>query len=356
MVVLHGNGRVLNYGDNLLMMIFQMWAEKELGPDSVRWLFINTEVAKMTGLQGCGLQELVKSDAVIYCGGGYFTQPPKGLLKWTIRNSIYYTLPVLFSNYVRRKRLAIFGVGIGDCNAFYSCQVRKIVDLCDKVVVRDVESLQVVQHWIGNSQKVEQLTDAALAIKGVFPTEPIREGITDQQRIIIHISKERFSDVDIVAAVENVIRYLDSKKYQIVLITDTKAPTPNEQDRIVAKLSETSNELHIHKYESVSQLTNIIMDSDIVITTKLHVGIVGSIYGKCVISIPCHSKIPRFYDHIGWAEACFDFSSETTLQEWLLMKIDLATPIAIPETITCAVDLLESGFRDYVKTIGRSKC
>src|SRR6202007_2101045 len=61
---------------------------------------------------------------------------------------------------------------------------------------------------------------------------------------------------------------------------------------------------------------------DGIVTTKLHVGIVGCAMEKPVISMPGHSKTPRFYKQVGLSEQCIsqsgDWRPELTqkLEDW----------------------------------------
>jgi hypothetical protein len=57
-------------------------------------------------------------------------------------------------------------------------------------------------------------------------------------------------------------------------------------------------------YRDPDQVLGVIKALDLVITTKLHVGIVACALGTSVLAFPAHQKTRRFYEQIGAADRC----------------------------------------------------
>ena len=58
--------------------------------------------------------------------------------------------------------------------------------------------------------------------------------------------------------------------------------------------------VYVYKYEDPIELCSLIKECNLLITSKLHVGIVGATYGKAIVSFPIHKeKIIRFYKQLG---------------------------------------------------------
>ncbi|WDU82051.1 polysaccharide pyruvyl transferase family protein [Caloramator sp. Dgby_cultured_2] len=71
-------------------------------------------------------------------------------------------------------------------------------------------------------------------------------------------------------------------------------------------------------YESPSEMTALLKIIDVVITCKLHVGVVASSFEKSVVAVACHpEKTARFYSQIGESGRCvslFDVTSEIVFE------------------------------------------
>ena len=92
---------------------------------------------------------------------------------------------------------------------------------------------------------------------------------------------------------------IDHPEYSVIVGTDNCV----DQSKILE--SETyraisCNQKTIYSYVSVRQLCDVISKVDVVITPKLHVGIVASTFEKSVISFAIHrEKTQRYYKQIG---------------------------------------------------------
>jgi polysaccharide pyruvyl transferase WcaK-like protein len=73
-----------------------------------------------------------------------------------------------------------------------------------------------------------------------------------------------------------------------------------------------------------------------IVTTKLHVGICGAVFGKRILSIPRHSKTGRLYRQLGRADVCIEGRGENSpdLEACLSGLMDgTSDPVIVPEEI-----------------------
>ena len=72
-------------------------------------------------------------------------------------------------------------------------------------------------------------------------------------------------------------------------------------------------------------------ECDMVITPKLHVGIVSSSFGKSVFSFPInYEKTKRYYKNIGYSERCIDIYTVEHDQILALLEMHHDEGIQIP--------------------------
>ena len=89
-----------------------------------------------------------------------------------------------------------------------------------------------------------------------------------------------------------------------------------------------------YQYTSAWQLCSLLNRCDLIITAKLHVGIVGSSLGKSCISFPIHAyKTKRFYEQINEDGRCImlDRANKEVVYQQLLTYYQ--RPILIPQNL-----------------------
>src|SRR5699024_10102591 len=86
----------------------------------------------------------------------------------------------------------------------------------------------------------------------------------------------------------------------------------DKDDKLKNILNEKGISLSIIPYQNPDKLINNLQEMDKIITSKLHVGIVGYALGKRTLSIPFHPKTIRFYEQIKREEFCIPVQNINT--------------------------------------------
>lgn len=110
------------------------------------------------------------------------------------------------------------------------------------------------------------------------------------------------SGMEIVLA--DIRRYLcHNPDIKVIVTSDQTKKDVYERTKELASLFEDDLALY-YEYKSPWELLSVINSAQVVVTDKLHVGIVSVNLGKNVVSLPLHSKTPRFYKQIGRLDSC----------------------------------------------------
>ena len=172
MISLHGAYYNNNFGDLLLIKIFENWIKAKVNqtivyplvPQADRDSF-RTHFPKAT----IGLEQSQRWQALIYAGGGYFGEPESNRNKtfggkW---NKRFFRLHVLPAEICLWQKIpyAILGVEAGPLsNIFVRQEVRRIVKNARVLSVRNIESKQFLQEELGIRSQINVAPDAALAL------------------------------------------------------------------------------------------------------------------------------------------------------------------------------------------------
>lgn len=308
-IIIQGAGFADNFGDVLFYDIFSREALNRnvnvnlfgVNPKVLRHLKVSESNNKKN------LKSILNSDGIVFIGGGYMGEQPYNsiikLYRWgfsTVKNILYLgILGIIF-----KKKIIVIGVGAGNITNIITRKIIKLIcNHSEKTIVRDIESYEAL---IRNGVKAEQLevtTDTALALSKYYSIDNNYERI---KSITLHISESYEICENTRILIEDIDRFLDEfPEYKLNAITDHNG---GGQDRAIESLKKRFGEkVSIYRYESPEQLINKLNTFDIVITNKLHIGIVSSALGKNVISLANHPKVKRFFKQIGYQERCIDF-------------------------------------------------
>jgi len=338
-VLLHGAFFGSNYGDFLFCKILINHLEKYkcnviLGKSSK--FFRNKFNIKRNSLE---IINLIKSDALVFAPGGYFGEPNvKGLklLRWRIR----YLLKHAYLGVLARlfhKPYAIIGIGAGPLNFWLGRIVtRYIFNGANVITVRDYESYDFIKSLGVKNKNIEICVDLVVHyIKEMMLDNRILNAngfILDNTKkyILFHISTGG-DKVSIVS--EAIKKYINEKRINCKIIICTDFNLDIEEKLINNVIENFENyDYEVLKYD-VDKLSSIISISDLIITFKLHVGIVAAALGKSVISIPVHHKVKRFYNQINESNRCNDNESITVLDVYNMIDEYMTVPIILDNEI-----------------------
>lgn len=315
-VLLHGSYFGFNFGDTLLCRLFADWMH-EADAEQISLPLANERNRSLIGAQSRGLLTVPGAKGLVLCGGGYFSEPRASDLKWTVRA---YTRHILMINWARRNMpYAILGVGVGPISsAKMRRDVAAIFESAAIVVVRDPESAQSLYDW-GVRREIGVEVDAVVtASADELMARARTPPAIDEARAkyggvaAVHVTAHP-SRSELAAAQASVAWLLENTEMAVVLANDSVPRIAGSEWSHHIKIPEKHrNRIVRHTYSGEpGDLAGVLDEVDIAITTKLHVGIVRCSRHKPVISVPSHSKTPRFYRQMGMQDWCIQTSDDT---------------------------------------------
>lgn len=298
--VLHGATNGSNYGDCLFADIFYHHLIEKYPNDE----FVFLEMPKF-GIgkfyrENIGYTTVEKNfnyrncDALIYFSGGYWGEQNSDCLH-TIRRYVRYFIP---GTWCRRNDIpiAVIGVGGGPISSkVLKKAIKEILNSATTITVRDEETKEYFLNWGVNSQ-IEVTTDTALIVEA--------PKVKEKKLIFLHVDeslvfKQFYCDI----LSESLKKFLSQHdEYKVIVGHDQKCS--NEiQDLVVKDLGNSIATFFY--YDGIRQFENMLGGCSLILTPKLHAGIMGASFGKSVISFPVHAeKTLRFYRQIGELERC----------------------------------------------------
>lgn len=342
-IMLHGAVNLSNYGDYLFAELFYTTLRNK----GVQAEFYNHPKYGISSFfvehlgykpEKCSLKEMVKGcDAFVFFSGGYFVEPTKkGFLSETHHIQRYLYPASLFMK--SRKPIYVMGVGAGpfDENAAFSKRAREILNYATVITVRNEESLQYCKEF-GIKNDIQVTADTALVIKEFLEREkqsvPKFEAENGKKMLLFHID----SNPEVTAKLREIvvpatIRFLKAHPdYQLYLAADGIKKERHFQNY---EAMFAGCDPIVLKYDDPWKLTRQIERADLIITTKLHVGIVGSALGRSVVSFPfVPNKTIRFYKQIGEADRCVPLKEITTQKAYQMLEAYQDRMITVPQEL-----------------------
>lgn len=299
LVVVHGSYFMNNFGDTLLIKLLCEKIAQYVGKENVRLACSgNKEEQASIGYSVIKDSEIGDVTNVFYSGGGYFGEPNVGFIRrwrWSIRN---YNRHFDWSKPFNNAKFHIIGVGIGPIkNRFYRSSVRKFLRKCDDILVRDIESKNYCSKYFPEITNIDLCVDLALGTKNLN---------LNKNKISIHLDT---SDSEIIS---DVLAFLKSRKdsEKLSFIFDNNVSynerTIGKYKTVLANLGYKDADYEFVQYKDFDTLIAHLSSSKLVVTSKLHVGIITiSQLGK-VIAIPNHSKTKRLYSQLSISDYCIE--------------------------------------------------
>lgn len=311
-VALHGSYHTDNFGDMLLMLIMRSWLEEVSPLVEVRMPFVPAATAAVLRPgPALGVKALLGADLFVYGGGGYFGEPAKDAARWSLRLARRHLLPGLAMALLGRG-VAVCGVGAGPLShPLPRAMLRAILRRARPIAVRDEPSRSTLLELGAGAAAVEVTADAALTLHhGMLPpgaAAHARAWIAAQPRgprLGIHMSRPAAPGAPGRLLADEVLAFASAHpEVQLVGLTDQRGAS--NQAAAAADLARSlPTRTSVYMYADPWHLAALLAELDMVVTTKLHVGIVALALGTPVLSVPSHTKTPRLYRQIGAPDAC----------------------------------------------------
>lgn len=249
---------------------------------------------------------IFKSDLVLFAGGGYFGEPNKRKLYWNLRCLIKHLIPAYLIS-LRKTPYAIIGVETGPLSLRISkILLKKVCNHANVLSVRNIES-KIFLESIGVKNKIEVCPDWIMGIEPTLlidhetNTNQIFKDIPKNSKVLfIHLTtKENEGKSNVI---EDLKKYFNENNHIYLLIgCDQKRSTQELRSSELASCF-SKERCKFLKYNSPWELSSVLNRVDAVITDKLHVGIVATLFHKEVVSVASHDKTLKFYKYIGREE------------------------------------------------------
>lgn len=308
-ILLHGADNNSNFGDVLFAHLFYKKC-LEAGFESVDFMqfpkygigeFCRKELPYSRNLS---IPQMLQSDALILISGGYFGED-QSTTKEILKRYFRYFLPARIFQ-MTGKPVYILGVGGGPLiSPFLQKKAVKLWSNATHIRVRENETKDyfvkygVTKDIVVTSDTAQVITPECLPKLEIEVDLQKRFG--DKKLIMLHLvmkpENDRLVAENIVPALKRFVS--ENPEYGIVIAPDF---VRNRDDMLNLETVKALgiNNCYLYDYYDSWQMCALLNKMEVVITTKLHVGIVGAALGKSVVSFPAHrEKTQRYYRQIG---------------------------------------------------------
>lgn len=349
-ISIHGSYYDNNYGDILLLQLFAGWI-REVCPN-VQFNLPNADRETMKELPegSTGFKDLIRSKALVFCGGGHLGEPADGVKRWSRRNFrrhlVWGLIAILF-----RIPIALIGVEFGPLSVgWYRRLSLFIARNARMVVVRNPESRAFLDsHNVKNSIFAP---DPIFALSDHF-TPLAHEQRHDQVVVHLHaiaLHPERYQFI--VEALISAIKTLGRDTEIVFVEDDYQGRYQQEKVRPIFRLLEAEGmRYEVFKYEGCLSLIRQINEASYVFTSKLHVGITAAALSNRVLSLWNHPKTPRHHAVIGNQDNCIPFSRVDNAIEDKLVEFLSSPTFSLPEEIKQQARQNKEYTQTFIKSI-----
>lgn len=300
---IHGSFMNDNFGDFLLYYVVAKYMEQQHPEVKVVSSNISDTYDEFININRVSkLNGFLKSDGILLAGGGYFSQNPTRTNLWNLRFLFKHGLPLLSLGLIKKK-YSIIGVGAGPLsNAINRFLTKHIFENGELVSVRDNESKDFLKG-IGVSRNVEVTPDWVMGMDKsmLLGTKNLALDFLSQfsydEIVYVHLTtKKDDKGSGMEAVISDLIEY-SNQHPKTLFIVGCDQKRESQEIRAKETVSRFTNGRAVFlPYKGPFFLSNIINSSDVVVTDKLHVGIVGVKLEKYVVSVAYHTKTKRFYN------------------------------------------------------------
>ena len=341
-ILLHGAINFSNFGDFLFAKIFYEHIKnrgQEVEFYSHSKYGISAFFCKHLGYQPSekNYKTLMRRcDARVFIAGGYFAKCSKNDIFSRLKHIKRYFLPALY--FIKKgKPIYILGVGAGPFGkGLYRKLALKVLNHAEVIHVRNEESKQYCLD-LGVTTEIKVTADTALLLKEYMTSDCeiplLTQNTSAPKAFLLHVNgssqiQERMLK-NVVPAIKCFLE--NHSEYQLYLAADGLG-----MDRAYEKYADVLNIFHPIKiaYDDPMQLCQYISKMDIVVTPKLHVGIVASVLGRSVFSFPAvPQKTKRFYKQIGESDRCIPLEEVEQKMVLNMLEEKKDTHITVPQDL-----------------------
>lgn len=304
-ILLHGCYHNNNFGDLLLADLMAKKIRNLTGQNVLcPWTYGNKETL-FYAKSGKGIRSWFDFTHAVFGGGGYLNSNEKG---WFSKKILRYFIPAFLCK-IQRKPYMILGVGAGPKIKFFDkVLVKFICDNAQLIYVRDDESKDVLIKTGVSASKIGVTADFALTLseKDFAPyrskkIEKYFERYNGKKIIGIHLQSIK-DEGKLEEVLMNINSSLENTHIPIMFFDHVKSK--QHLDMSIEKMKRISQRYlpALVFYDEILnhwELCSFILKMDAIITSKLHVGIVGWVLEVPIFGCSSHGKTKRFFRQVG---------------------------------------------------------
>lgn len=250
--------------------------------------------------------DLKNATAIIYVPGGYFGEGHNAKLKENIVHFLRF-LPIGIKASYKKIPIAVLAIGAGPNKCwFMNMGIKKICKHAKFITVRDKESYNALNKLTKNKANIIESFDYIIlnnyiTNKKYKQIEEIKKNKGNKKILLIHYNHSEIALEKFAISLNKFL--VNNNEYYTVITADSIL---ENEDELFAKFNNICNKANYHFiYDDPNELTELLNICDLVLTCKLHVGVVASLFHKSVVVSACHpEKTKRFYDAIGEVDRC----------------------------------------------------
>lgn len=298
-IVIHGSQYKDNFGDTLLVRVIQHYLYDKLDIYSSTG---SEKVCRDLQIKKASKLDLIFSEFFIYGGGGYFGEPNKNILRWSIRFIFRHGLVGILRRLFRRKYIFI-GTGLGPLsNPLASLCAKFVLNGADMVNLRDKESVKYAEKL---TSKVN-IYETADLVPGYISSNYQRK---DEKKLVLHLHIPTGDYEKLNRILNGFIKFRDIylKEYSIEIISDSE--NDEQQTWFFEQIKCKNPEIKILEYRNFEETIEILKCASFVVTNKLHVAIVSASMKIPVASIFMHNKTMRFFEQLNRPDSAMPLDS-----------------------------------------------
>lgn len=274
-----------------------------------------------------------EADLIVYIPGGYFGEGHNAKFKENLVQFLRFMPLGIWASY-RKTPMIVLGIGAGPINnILMKFGIKRICNNSSFVTTRDNTSFKALKKLCPKANIIE--CGDVIISKNTKKTETkqIQEIMNMKKKIIlVHYNHDKYALERFSECLNDFVK--NNNDYLVVVASDSILEYDNEYYELFKQRFQHDSVHFI--YEDPHEMTALLEKVNIVLTCKLHVGVVASLYGKSVIAAACHpGKTKRFYKQINQSDRCVSLYESNNEQLVGLLDRYKDKKINIDDKITC---------------------
>jgi len=263
------------------------------------------------------IHRVYSSDIVIIGGGGLFFDYSFLDTVLLIKTQILYWIFIIFLSTILRKRIMVYGVGIGPLNSWVAKKLLvKAFNTVDIITVRDNQSKNLLTS-LGISKIVHVTSDPVFSLNLSLPEAEIEN---KSEYIVVTIRSWNVEiDNKLIDIMSRFCDFLITNEYNIIIIPMNIKKDLSISEQLLSKID--SKNASILKCIEVHEIFSTIGAAKMIIGMRMHSLIFASLSGVPIIALSYNTqKVKEFMNQLDITEYLFD--AEKVGIDTLIMAFD----------------------------------